>query len=253
MSTEMRNMLIVMGSYVVFTVCLALGGYLFLAFPQYEALGGVILGLTGIVLGLLLPYHLWKTKVVEFAFLPPKQGAAKVGGGTLLFAVVLLGLFPSGMLGDDSTFRFLTNPPAPIPALMTFLFLLLSAATYALLFWGGILHSVRKVYGSMTAVIVTGLLFSLYHLAEFAFTPLTLNFLFTMFISGILCAAFTFYAQSILPTLIVQQCTQFVYFASLPDNPFAGVEGVVATTVMLLICTGLYRLLTRTRRIAAAV
>jgi hypothetical protein len=243
MGRNPKSILIILMNYLLLCGFLALGGYLLVNDPKNEALGGMILGVTGVILGILAPYHLKRTGVAAFRFLPSKRGAGKVALYTAIFTVVLI------LIGGRREFMMiLKNPPELLPAVFTFVFLLLSATTYALLFWGGILHVYKGAYGPVVAVLVTGVLFSLYHLAEFAFTPPTWQFLLLMFISGGLCSSFTLLVKSVLPTMIAQQIGQFIYFISLEENPFSGADGVIAIGLLLLICSGIYWVIFRKRQ-----
>lgn len=243
MSKDTKNIITVLINYLLLVGFLGLGGYLYVTYPENEALGGMTLGLTGVILGLILPYHLKRTHVVEFQFLPSKGEIRRIILYTVIFTAILV-----LAAGRKEFITIIKNPPELLPAVFTFLFLLLSATTYALLFWGGILHVFKKVYGSIAAVLITGVLFSLYHLAEFAFTPLTWQFLSLMFLGGVLCSTFTLLIKSVLPTMIAQQFGQFIYFISLEDNPFSEPGGVIATGMLLLICSGVYMVIFRKRK-----
>jgi membrane protease YdiL (CAAX protease family) len=243
MNHHTKSILITLVNYLLLCGFLAIGGYLLMNFPENEVLGGMILGLTGVILGIIAPYHLKRTGVTAFRFLPLKGDIRKVALYTVIFIVILI------LVGGRKEFMtILKNPPDLLPAILTFLFLLLSATTYALLFWGGILHVYKDAYGPVFAVLVTGALFSLYHLAEFAFTPPTWQFLLLMFISGVLCCCFTLLVKSVLPTMIAQQIGQFIYFVSLEENPFSGADGVIATGILLLICSGIYWVIFRKKQ-----
>jgi membrane protease YdiL (CAAX protease family) len=239
-----KNILFVLINYLLLVGFLGLGGYLYVRYPENEILGGMVLGSTGVILGIIVPYHLKRTQVVEFQFLPSKGEIGRIILYTAIFTAILV-----LAAGRKEFMMILKNPPKLLPAVFTFLFLLLSAITYALLFWGGILHVFRKAYGSIAAVLITGALFSLYHIAEFAFTPLTWQFLLLMFIGGVLCSSFTLLIKSVLPTMIAQQIGQFLYFVSLEDNPFSEPDGVIATGMLLLICSGVYMVIFRKRTI----
>lgn len=243
MSKDTKNIVIVLINYLLFVGFLGLGGYLYVNYPEDEVLGGMVLGSTGVILGIIFPYHLKRTHVVEFKFLPSKGEIGRIILYTVIFTTILV-----LVAGRKEFVTIIKNPPELLSAVFTFLFLLLSATTYALLFWGGILHVFKKACGSIAAVLITGVLFSLYHIAEFAFTPLTWQFLLLMFVGGVLCSTFTLLIKSVLPTMIAQQIGQFIYFVSLEDNPFSGPDGVIATGILLLICSGVYMLIFRKRK-----
>jgi membrane protease YdiL (CAAX protease family) len=206
----------------------------------------MVLGLAGVVFGLIFPLHLWRT-MRHFNLLPEKSERRKVIVGTILFAGFLVGIYPSGILGNHAIVNVFTHPPDVMPALITFLFLLYSATVYALIFWGGMLHALQKTYGTVAAILVTSLLFSLYHIAEFAFMPLSLKSLFMMFIGGLMCAGFTIFSKSVLPTLIAQQFGQFVHFIAQEENPFGDPGGLLANTMLLVVCLTIYGIATRKR------
>lgn len=120
-----RNVAIVMLVYVLLCAFLALGSYLFAALPENEAPGGIVLGLTSLVLGIIIPFHLRRAGVVDFRFLPLTKRAGKVIVGTVLFGLFFLLLFPAGILWQGTTTAFFANPPPVIEALSTFQAMLL--------------------------------------------------------------------------------------------------------------------------------
>lgn len=248
MNREHRNLAAMLVNYLVFTLLTGLGGYLFVTFPQKEALGGMVLGLSGVIAGILMPFHLWRKMGIGFRLLPEKQKRRYALVSTCIFIVVLVGLYPSGILGNRAILKLLAHPPDLMKSLITFAFLCFSAMIYALLFWGGLLHTIRNAYGTLAAVLITSVLFSLYHVAEFAFTPPTLNFLLAMFIGSLMCTAFTIYTKSVLPTLIAQQFGQFVHFAAMEDNPFSEPAGLFANMFLLVLVFGFYVMFQRKRK-----
>ena len=54
MDKEQKNLTLALGNYVLFTALTGLGGYLFVRYPQNEALGGMSLGLTSVLLGIYI-------------------------------------------------------------------------------------------------------------------------------------------------------------------------------------------------------
>ncbi|MBN1812567.1 MAG: CPBP family intramembrane metalloprotease [Anaerolineae bacterium] len=103
------------------------------------------------------------------------------------------------------------------------------------------LHALKEAYGSAVAVLVTSLLFALYHFSQFAFCAPTPAFLLMIGVSALMLASFTLYAGSVLPTLIVHQLAQFFGFATLGDNPFAeDMDRSIASLIMLLFLFGIY-------------
>jgi membrane protease YdiL (CAAX protease family) len=227
--------------YVLLCAFLALGSYLFVRFPENEALGGIVVGLTSLVLGIIVPFHLLRTGVVSFRFLPLAERMGKTVLGTALFAAFYLLLFPSGVLWQGTTIMFFANPPSAMAALSTFLSMLWATATYGFIFGGGMLHGLKRAYGSVVAVLVTSLLFALYHFSQFAFCAPTPAFLLLIVVSALMLASFTLYVGSVLPTLIVHQFAHFFYFATLQDNPFAeDLDRFIASVVMLLLLLGIY-------------
>jgi membrane protease YdiL (CAAX protease family) len=236
-----KDLSIVLTVYVLLCAFLALGNHLFVRFPEDEALGGNTLGLTSLVLGIIVPFHLRRTGVISFRFLPLPEHVGKAVVGTALFAAFYLLLFPSGVLWQRTTMAFFANPPSAMAALSTFLSLLWATAAYGFVFWGGMLHELKRAYGSVVAVLVTSVLFSLYHLSQFAFCTPTPAFLLMIGVSALMLASFTLYVGSVLPTLIVHQLAQFVGFAVLGDNPFADdLDRSVYSLVMLLVLFGIY-------------
>jgi len=153
---------LILGVYVAWVGLLALGSYLFLG---SEALGGMILGLTGIILGIIFPYHLWRAGIVSFRFIPEKAKNRRVAGLSLLFMAFYLIVYPAGFLGSRATMRFFESPPFFEAGLATFIFLLISAIAYTLIFWGGLLFSITRISNRLVAVIATSLLFSAYHVS----------------------------------------------------------------------------------------
>ncbi len=245
MNENKNSVVLYLINYIFLVVFLALGGFLFLKYPANQAIDGIVLSLAGIIFGIIMPYHLKKIKAAEYRFFPAKKDALKAIIGAIIFTAILVFIYPSGILGDKAIITVFNYPPALLPALLTFLFLLFSATSYALLFWGGMLSAFKKAYGNIIAVLVTSFLFSLYHVAEFAVTSITFDFLLLMFISAIMCTVFTLLMRSVLPTLIAQQFGQFVYFISLENNPLSGPAGVIMSYVLLLICFGVYKMLAK--------
>ena len=136
--------------------------------------------------------------------------------------------------------RFFESPPSIEAGLATFAFLMSSAFSYALLFWGGLRSATARVSGRPAAVLVTGLLFSVYHLSQFPFVPLTRRFFAEMFVCAALRAAFTRAVGCVLPALIVAQIEQFFYFAARDDNPFAEPIQALSVVVLVLLLLGGY-------------
>jgi membrane protease YdiL (CAAX protease family) len=236
MLQEHRSATLILANLLLLIVLLSIGGSLLVYLPKYEVLGGVILSLTQVIVGIILPYHLKRTNVVRYRFFPRKDKALKSLILTVVFALSLLAA------GYGSVLKLITSPPQLLPAIYTFLFLLLTATMYGLIFWGGLLHAFKDRYGPIVGIVLTGLLFSAYHLSEFAFTPITFGFLLPMFISGCVCSAFTVISGSVLPALIAQQFGQFVYFVALEDNPYAEPMGLVFSLLFLVICFAVYNL-----------
>lgn len=244
-----RNVAIVMLVYVLLCAFLALGSYLFAALPENEAPGGIVLGLTSLVLGIIVPFHLRRAGVVDFRFLPLTKRAGKVIVGTVLFGLFFLLLFPAGILWQGTTTAFFANPPPVIEALSTFQAMLWATAAYGFVFWGGMLHALKNAFGSVVAVLVTSVLFCVYHYATFALAPPTAEFLLKTLVGGVILAAYTLWARSVFPTLIVHQLAQFFHFATLEDNPFAeDLDRFIPSLIMLLILFGIYEGLMRLLR-----
>lgn len=241
-----RDVAIVLVVYVLLCAFLALGNYLFVRFPENEALGGMTLGLTSLVLGIIVPFHLVRTGVVVFEFLPSTQSLRKAVVATILFAAFYLLLFPSGVLWQRTTMAFIAEPPPLAAAAGTFLSLLFATTVYGFIFWGGMLYTLRRRWGSVVAVLVTSVLFTLYHFSQFAFCAPTAAFLLMIGVSALMLASFTLYVGSVLPTLIVHQLVHFLHFATLQDNPFADdLDRFVVSAVTLLVLFGVYEALLR--------
>jgi membrane protease YdiL (CAAX protease family) len=250
---NLRSVTVVLVLYLLWSALLAVGNYLLVACPDNEALGGIILGITSLVLGIIAPFHLLRTGVVSFRFLPSAERTGKVAVGTALFAAFYLLLFPSGVLWQGTTIAFFADPPSAMAALSTFLSMLWATAAYGFIFWGGLLHALKEAYGSVVAVLATSFLFCIYHFSQFPFAPPTVEFLLMVFVGGLMLASFTLWAKCVWPTLIVHQLGHFFYFATLQDNPFAeDLDRSVASLIMLLflfgIYEGLFRLIKRTGR-----
>jgi len=116
----LKKVAVVMFVYVLFCAFRAMGSYLFAKFPENEAPGGIVLGLTSLVLGIIVPFHLWRTRVVEFRFLDLKKHTGKVIAGTILFGFFFLFIFPMGIFWQRVTTAFFANPPSATEALSTF-------------------------------------------------------------------------------------------------------------------------------------
>ena len=236
-----KNVVIVLIVYVLLCAFLALGSYLFAKFPENEALGGIVLGLTSLILGIIVPFHLLRTGVISFRFLPLVEHVRKVVLGTALFAAFYLLLFPSGVLWQRTTIAFFANPPSVMAAVSTFTSLLWATAAYGFVFWGGMLHTLKKACGSVVAVLVTSFLFCIYHFSMFSITSPTAEFLLVVFVGGLILASFTLWVKCVSPTLIVHQLGHFFHFATLQDNPFAeDLDRSVASLIMLLFLFGIY-------------
>jgi len=235
---------LIFGIYIVWVGLLGLGSYLFLG---SEALGGIVLGLTGIILGIILPYHLWRAGIVSFRFIPEKAKSRRVAGLSLLFMAFYLIVYPAGFLGSRATMRFFESPPSFEAGLATFVFLLISAIAYTLIFWGGLLFSITRISNRMVAVIATSLLFSIYHFSQFPFIPLTIHFFLEMFVCALILTSFTLLVDCVLPALIVAQIEQFFYFAARQDNPFSEPSQSFSGIILVLILLGVYALIFRKR------
>ncbi|MCP4544474.1 MAG: hypothetical protein GY832_45770 [Chloroflexi bacterium] len=203
-------------------------------------LTGITLGLTGIIVGIILPYHLRRTGVISFPFIPEKSGIRRTVVTGLGFAAFYLLVFPSGFLGSKTTFRFFASPPPLVEGGATFVFLLLSAIAYALIFWGGLLPAITKVSNKPVAVIITSALFSIYHISQFPFCPMTFSFFAEMFVCAVLLNAFTAWAGCVLPALVVAQVEQFFYFAARQNNPFSEPAQAFSGMVLLFFVLGIY-------------
>ena len=241
-----RDVVIVLIVYVLLCALLALGNYLFVRFPENEALGGIVLGLTSVVLGIIVPFHLLRTGVIAFEFLPSRQSRRKAVVATILFAAFYLLVFPSGVLWQRTTMAFIAEPP-PLAAMAgTFLSLLFATAAYGFIFWGGMLYTLRNHWGNVVAVLVTSVLFTLYHFSQFAVSAPTPASLLLIIVSALMLASFTLYVGSVLPTLIVHQLVHFLGFVTLSDNPFADdLDRFVMSLVTLLVFFGIYEGLVR--------
>ena len=241
MVEEHRGEILMLANVLLLTVLLSIGGYLLVYLPEYLVLGGIILSLTQGIVGIILPYHLKRTNIVKYRFFPRKNEGLKAVVLTAVFTLLL------SAAGYNSVWKLISTPPHFLPAIYTFFFLLLTATMYGLIFWGGLLHVFKDRYGPLIGIVLTGLLFSAYHLSEFAFTPIAFEFLFPMFISGCICSVFTILSDSVLPALIAQQFGQFVYFLALEENPYAEPTGLVFSLLFLAISFALYGLFWKKR------
>jgi len=242
MLKEHKGITLILANLLLLVVLLSIGGYLLAYLPEYAVPGGIILSLTQAIVGIILPYHLKRTNIVRYRFFPRKD---KVLKSLILAAVFTLSFLVAGY---SSILKLITCPPQLLPTIYTFLFLLLTATMYGLIFWGGLLHTFKDRYGPIIGIVLTGLLFSAYHFSEFAFTPITLGFLFPMFVSGCICSVFTVISGSVLPALIAQQFGQFVYFLALEDNPYAEPVGLVFSLLFLAVCSAVYSLVWKKRK-----
>jgi len=244
MTKSSRNLALILGLFMAWVGLLTLGSYLFVS---SEALGGMVLGLTGIIIGIILPYHLWKVNIISFRFIPEKRKIRRVTGLSFLFMAFYLIVYPSGFLGSRATMHFFESPPSFEEGLSTFVFLLISAISYTLIFWGGLLFAITKVGNKLVAVIVTSLLFSVYHVSQFPFIPLTFKFFTEMFVCAVILTSFTLLVDCVLPALIVAQIEQFFFFAARRDNPFSDPAQAVSGVVLVLLLWGVYSWVFRKR------
>ena len=53
MSKDIKNIIIVFINYLLLVGFLGLGGYLYVNYPENEVLGGMVLGSTGVILGII--------------------------------------------------------------------------------------------------------------------------------------------------------------------------------------------------------
>ncbi|GAK56823.1 hypothetical protein U27_03787 [Candidatus Vecturithrix granuli] len=243
MKKPIKNTVIVFAHFLVWTVLLGVGGYLFTAYPDNEALGGIALGLNGTVVGIILPLHFKRTKIIAFRWLPAQAEIRKtilISVGFLLFFLLI---FPFGFVGNRTTMKVFVNPPAFVPVVITFLFLLFSAISYAFIFWGGLLFMFQKAVGKYLAILLTSALFSLYHLAEFAFISITPGFLLLMFVCALMLTSLTLVLDCVLPTLIIHQILQSLDFLTMAHNPFSDPAGLIANAMLLAISLGIYLLI----------
>jgi membrane protease YdiL (CAAX protease family) len=239
---ERKGTPLILVDLLLLVALLSIGGCLLVYRPEYELLGGIILSLTQVIVGIILPYHLKRINAVRYRFFPQREQVLSSVVLAVVFTLLLLAA------GYRSVFKLMASPPPLLPAIYTFVFLLLTASMYGLIFWGGLLHTFKARFGPIVAIVLTGLLFSAYHLSEFAFTPLTFGFLFSMFISGCVCSAFTVVSGSVLPALVAQQLGHFVYFLTLEENPYAEPVGLVFSLLFLAICFALYSLIWSKRK-----
>ncbi|MBN2401839.1 MAG: CPBP family intramembrane metalloprotease [Spirochaetes bacterium] len=232
MDNNKKNLLLTLTDYLAWTLFLALGSFLFVTIKNNEAPGSIILGVSSAVFGIIIPYHLRRIKINEYRFLPEKKIIRTIII-TLMFFVFCIFIFPSGFLGTDNTFKFFSNIPDPLTIISTFLFLLFSAAVYGFIFWGGLLYAVKNNSNKIIALLTTSVLFSLYHFSQFPFTPVTFPFLAWMFIWAVMLTALTLINNCVLPTIIVHQFGQFVYFASSKENPFTEIKSSITSFALL--------------------
>lgn len=242
MSKSYQSLISIFGVYIAWVCMLALGSYLFV---RNEPLGGIVLGLTGILIGIVLPYHLWRVGVISYRFFPEKTKVWRIGGLSLLFFIFYLVVYPSSFLGSQTTERFFQSPPSLEVGLATFVFLLASAIAYTLVFWGGLLFAITQVSNKFVAVIVTSLLFSFYHISQFPFAPMTFEFFLEMFVGAVILTSFTLFVDCVVPTLIVAQIEQFFYFSTRQDNPFSEPGQAFMEIFLILVFLGGYWLFSR--------
>ena len=111
MSHHQKSILILLVNYLLWVGFLALGGYLLMNYPDNEALGGMVLGSAGVILGIIIPYHLKRTHVVAFKFLPSQGETGRIILYTVIFTVILV-----LTAGRKEFMTIIRNPPGLLPA-----------------------------------------------------------------------------------------------------------------------------------------
>lgn len=247
MNNTKKYLLINIINYIIWVLLLTIGSYLFTVLDN-EAPGGITLGLSTIIFGIIVPFHLKKTNINNYKFLPNKKNIIKTLLITIIFFCICLFVFPSGILGTKETYKFLSNIPNFEIIISTFSFLLFSAITYGFIFWGGLLFAVKNYSNKFIAVIITSILFSIYHFSQYQFIPITINFFTLMFLWSLILTSLTFINNSVLPTIVIHQFGQFVYFSSSNNNPFAEINNSIYNFIMLGSIFIIYILIFKTKR-----
>ncbi|MBN1116584.1 MAG: hypothetical protein JXA77_05250 [Bacteroidales bacterium] len=174
----------------------------------FEMLSGISFGFIGIpIFSLIIPIWLSKKWKLDFSFWPKKKNIYLVLSILFIFTFIvnfesIKTLIQSGLKFDIFIIHFIG--------------ILLFHTTYYALFVLLIFPVLRKNIDTRLSIIITALLFSLYHLAQFHFYPagLTINvqiFLFCYFIASLLLYL---WCESLILVAIVHQISGAIAVAA---------------------------------------
>jgi hypothetical protein len=104
-----KSLVSIAAVYAILVCLLSISSYLY---ARNEAVGGIMLGLTGTVVGILLPYHLHRTGVVSFRFIPETAKSRRVIVVSLAFAAFYLLVLPSTSTRWMQSWLILLGPSA---------------------------------------------------------------------------------------------------------------------------------------------
>ena len=175
---------------------------------SYEAISGIIFGFIAIpIFSIIMPIFLAKKWKLDFSFWPKTKN----------LLLVLLVMFLFVFLVNFESIKALVAGGISIRDFSVhFISIMLFHTTYYPLLVIMLFPVLRKYFNVKTTIILTGLAFSLYHLAQFHFYPagLSLNvqvFLFCYFSASLLLYL---WSESIILVAIVHQISGAVAVAS---------------------------------------
>lgn len=174
----------------------------------FEMLSGISFGFIGIpIFSLIIPIWLSKRWKLDFSFWPKKKN---------IFLVLSI-LFLFTFLINFESIKTLMHSGLSINVfIIHFIGILLFHTTYYPLFVLLIFPVLRKNVNTQVSIVLTALLFSLYHLAQFHFYPsgLTINvqiFLFCYFIASLLLYL---WSESLILVALVHQISGSIAVAA---------------------------------------
>jgi len=210
---KQRQLLITLMVYIAYVGIILLANiFMQMSLTQnketFEMLSGISFGFIGIpVFSLLIPFWLSKKWNLDFSFWPKNKN--------LFIVLSVLTIFT--FLVNFESIKALINSGLSLEVfIIHFIGILLFHTTYYPLFVLLIFPILRKNIGTRMSIIVTSLLFSLYHLAQFHFYPagLTLSvqlFLFCYFMASILLYL---WSESLILVALVHQISGAIAVAA---------------------------------------
>jgi hypothetical protein len=108
---ERKGTPLILVDLLLLVALLSIGGCLLVYRPEYELLGGIILSLTQVIVGIILPYHLKRINAVRYRFFPQREQVLSSVVLAVVFTLLLLAA------GYRSVFKLMASPPPLLPAI----------------------------------------------------------------------------------------------------------------------------------------